>query len=39
VVIDPDSFIPKSVADEFTRETLPQVIAGVRRRVAYRKIP
>jgi hypothetical protein len=36
VVADPGGFVPRSLADEFTHETLPQVIAGVRRRVAYR---
>lgn len=35
VVTDPGGFVPKSLADEFTNETLPQIIAGVRRRVAY----
>jgi ribosome-associated toxin RatA of RatAB toxin-antitoxin module len=36
VVADPGGFVPRSLAEEFTQETLPQVIAGVRRRVAYR---
>jgi hypothetical protein len=36
VVADPGGFVPRSMAQEFTDETLPQVIAGVRRRVAYR---
>jgi ribosome-associated toxin RatA of RatAB toxin-antitoxin module len=36
VVADPGGFVPKSLAEEFTYKTLPEVIAGVRRRVAYR---
>jgi ribosome-associated toxin RatA of RatAB toxin-antitoxin module len=36
VIADPGGIVPRSLADEFTDETLPQVIAGVRRRVAYR---
>jgi ribosome-associated toxin RatA of RatAB toxin-antitoxin module len=35
-VTDPGGFVPKFVVEEFTTETLPEVIAGVRRRVAYR---
>ena len=35
VVTDPGSFAPKFLVDNFTNKTLPQVIAGVRRRVAY----
>jgi hypothetical protein len=35
VVTDPGGFAPKSLVEKFTTETLPQVIAAVRRRVAY----
>jgi len=35
VVTDPGSFAPKFLVDNFTNKTLPQVITGVRRRVAY----
>jgi ribosome-associated toxin RatA of RatAB toxin-antitoxin module len=36
VIADPGGIVPRSLADEFTDEILPQIIAGVRRRVAYR---
>jgi ribosome-associated toxin RatA of RatAB toxin-antitoxin module len=32
-VIDPGGFVPKSLIKEFTSKTLPEVIAGVRKRV------
>jgi len=35
VVTDPGGFAPKFLVDNFTKKTLPQVITGVRRRVAY----
>jgi carbon monoxide dehydrogenase subunit G len=35
VVTDPGAFAPKFLVDNFTNKTLPQVITGVRRRVAY----
>jgi carbon monoxide dehydrogenase subunit G len=35
VVTDPGGFAPKFLVDNFTNKTLPQVITGVRRRVAY----
>ncbi len=36
VMTDPGGLVPKSLAGEFTTKTLPQIIAGVRRRVASR---
>lgn len=36
VVTDPGGFVPKFVIEDFTTKTLPQIIAGVRRRVSYR---
>lgn len=36
VLTDPGGLVPKFVVEEFTTNTLPEVIAGVRRRVAYR---
>lgn len=36
VMTDPGGLVPKFVVEEFTTKTLPQVIAGVRRRVASR---
>jgi ribosome-associated toxin RatA of RatAB toxin-antitoxin module len=36
VVTDPGGFVPKSIVEEFTAQTLPQIIAGVRRRASYR---
>ncbi len=35
VVIDPGGFAPKFLVENFTSQTLPEVIDGVRRRVAY----
>lgn len=35
VVTDPGGFAPKFLVENFTTKTLPQVITGVRRRVAY----
>jgi hypothetical protein len=35
VVTDPGGFAPKFLVENFTTQTLPEVIAGVRRRVAY----
>jgi carbon monoxide dehydrogenase subunit G len=35
VVTDPGGFAPKFLVNSFTKKTLPQVISGVRRRVAY----
>jgi ribosome-associated toxin RatA of RatAB toxin-antitoxin module len=35
-VTDPGGFVPKSLIKDFTNKTLPEIIAGVRRRVAYR---
>ncbi len=36
VLTDPGGFVPKFLVEEFTTNTLPQVIAGVRRRMAHR---
>jgi carbon monoxide dehydrogenase subunit G len=35
VVTDPGGFAPKFLVNSFTKKTLPQVISGVRRRVAF----
>lgn len=36
VVTDPGGFVPQFLVEDFSTKTLPQVIAGVRRRVASR---
>jgi ribosome-associated toxin RatA of RatAB toxin-antitoxin module len=36
VVTDPGGFVPKFIVKDFTTKILPKVIAGVRKRVAYR---
>jgi hypothetical protein len=37
VVTDPGGLVPKFIVEKFTAETLPQIIIGVRNRLASRR--